>query len=70
MIRETLLDKAKKDIAAAEALYRQPEADELFLDAVSYHIQQAIEKTLKLFIPVKILSLEILRQPVRIAISR
>ena len=47
MIRETLLDKAKKDIAVAEALYRQPEVDELFLDAISYHIQQAVEKALK-----------------------
>ena len=45
--KATLLDRAKIDLQVAKDNLKNAETDELFLDVAAYHIQQAIEKSLK-----------------------
>lgn len=41
---------AYADYEAAETLFQVPRNDEAFVNIVAYHLQQAVEKTLKAFL--------------------
>lgn len=45
-----LFKRAYLDYRAAENLLKTPENDEAYMNAVAYHLQQAVEKTLKAFL--------------------
>ena len=43
----SLLDRAKKDVWNARLVFTHWDGDELSLDIAAYHVQQAIEKSMK-----------------------
>ena len=47
MKKYDLLDRAKKDLYSCKLHLQHYTGDELELDIVAYHLQQAVEKTMK-----------------------
>lgn len=44
---ETLLDKAKQNVNVAKMIYNSSKGDEIYLNYIGYHLQQAVELAVK-----------------------
>lgn len=44
---ETLLDKGKQNLNVAKMIHKGMESDEIYLNYIGYHLQQAVELTIK-----------------------
>ncbi|MCH1942421.1 HEPN domain-containing protein [Holdemania massiliensis] len=47
---ETLFDKAQQNLKVAKKIYTLAEEDDVYLNYVAYHLQQAVEMTLKYYL--------------------
>ncbi len=47
MKNQTLLDKAMQNLYCAKALFQSLGNDEVYLNYVGYHLQQAVEMSIK-----------------------